>query len=127
MHSSFRFEPKNLSYYFTLNYDKNIPLLFCTCCSKKMDVKLFALLFCCYFSTLVHGLPAATVNNNQLTNELPCDDVVCPHFLDPVCGIFETKLVSFPNRCEFEAHSCRLKNQGRTLRLGDCPDWHVFA
>lgn len=57
----------------------------------------------------------------------PCETLVCPHFLDPVCGIFEAQLISFPNQCEFEQYICKVQKQGRSVRLGECPDWHVFA
>lgn len=57
----------------------------------------------------------------------PCEEKICPHFLDPVCGIFETKLISFANQCEFENETCKLRKKGQTVRLGTCPDWHIFA
>lgn len=55
-----------------------------------------------------------------------CEDVICPHFLDPVCGLFDTFLIEFPNRCEFEMHGCKKQKQGKVVRLGPCPDWRVF-
>lgn len=83
-----------------------------------MDAKYFALL------SLVTMIGGATIGNAQVE---PCAEVICPHFLDPVCGLFETHLVPFANECEFENESCRLRKHGKMVRLGDCPDWHVFT
>lgn len=82
-------------------------------------IKLLSLLLLLLFSCVIMGMPVPPFE--------PCQEVICPHFLDPVCGIFETELISFPNQCEFENETCKLKKQGRMVRLGSCPDWHVFA
>lgn len=67
-------------------------------------------------------IPAAPTTQSDL-----CDKYICPHFLNPICGVFETELISFANQCEFDAQNCRLRNLGKTLREGDCPDWHIFT
>lgn len=69
----------------------------------------------------------AIIVNRVVTKKVaPCEDVICPHFLDPVCGLFDTFLIEFPNRCEFEMHGCKMRKPGKVARLGPCPDWLVF-
>lgn len=77
---------------------------------------------------LILAILLSTVNGLAFDLERdPCDTLVCPHFLDPVCGVFEAQLISFPNQCEFEQYICKVQKQGKTVRLGECPDWHVFS
>lgn len=55
-----------------------------------------------------------------------CEQIICPHLLDPVCGLFDSEFIFFPNHCEFELHSCDTGKEGKIIRHGKCPDWHVF-
>lgn len=90
---------------------------------KQSHLKMVAqLVFALILLVINPRILAAPAEQSDL-----CDKYICPHFLDPVCGVFETQLISFANQCEFDAQNCRLRNLGKTLREGDCPDWHVFT
>lgn len=88
-----------------------------------LNLLLLALIF-----HLSHGAtedPEKQEMNKE--NSIDCEAVICPHILDPVCGIFGTKLVPFANQCEFDIYNCKLQQkEGKRVRLGNCPDWHVF-